>query len=238
MTRYGIIDIRAKINNKNEVDVEMQVADQSNILERILFYWSRMYTKQIEKGEDYTLLNRCISVIFLEHGIAHLQKLPIHTKWQIKESENGKILLTDRLEIHIIEIEKEPKSEEDKEIKKWLTFFKNPYGEEIRKMAEENEKIKVALEGLEKINADKEKVRIAELREKYILDRNTEIKVAEAKGKQEGMALGEKRGRDIGKKEGIYSEKIEMVKKMKQKGMDVKTIIELTELTEEVVKNI
>ena len=106
MTRYGIIDIRAKINNKNEVDVEMQVADQSNILERILFYWSRMYTKQIEKGEDYTLLNRCISVIFLEHGIAHLQKLPIHTKWQIKESENGKILLTDRLEIHIIEIEK------------------------------------------------------------------------------------------------------------------------------------
>ena len=40
MTRYGIIDIRAKINNKNEVDVEMQVADQSNILERILFSFS------------------------------------------------------------------------------------------------------------------------------------------------------------------------------------------------------
>ena len=156
--------------------------------------------------------------------------MPIHTKWQIKESENGKILLTDRLEIHIIEIEKEPKSEEDKEIKKWLTFFKNPYGEETKKMAEENEKIKVALDGLEKINADKEKVRIAELREKYILDRNTEIKVATEKG----IEIGEKRGRDIGR----HSEKIEMARKMKQKGMDIKIIMELTELTEEEIKNI
>lgn len=238
MTKCGIIDIRAKINNKNEVDIEMQVADQSSMIERILFYWSRMYVKQIEKGEDYTLLNRCISVIFLEHGIAHLQALPAHTKWQIKESKNGKILLTDRLEINIIELEKEPKSEENKEIKKWLTFFKNPYGEEIRKMADENEKIKVALDGLEKINADKEKVRIAELREKYILDRNTEIKVAEAKGKEEGIELGKQVGKQEGVELGKYNEKIKMAKKMKQKGMDTKAIMELTELTKEEVENL
>ena len=73
----------------------MQLADKSNIIDRILLYWSRMYEKQIHRGDDYNVLNRCISLIFLEHGIQKLLELPAHTKWQIKESENGKTLLTD-----------------------------------------------------------------------------------------------------------------------------------------------
>ena len=149
--------------------------------------------------------------------------MPIHTKWQIKESKNGKILLPDRLEIHIIELRKKAKSREDEAIQKWLTFFENPYGREIKEMSEEKEEIKVALE---EINADEEKVRIAELREKYILDRNTEIRNAKE--------IEISQGRKLGKQEGM----LEMAKKMKKKGMDVKTIIEVTELTEEEIKKI
>ena len=93
MIKYGIIDVRAKINDKDSVDIEIQIAQQSNIIERILFYWSKMYAKQIQRGDDYTVLNRCISVIFLEYGIAHLKELPIHTEWQILERKNVKIVL-------------------------------------------------------------------------------------------------------------------------------------------------
>jgi len=218
MTRCGIIDVRAKINGKDNVDIEIQIAEQSSILERILFYWAKMYAKQIQRGNDYTVLNRCISVIFLEQKLPHLKELPIHSQWQILEKENGKILLTDRLEIHIIEMVKEAKSSDDKEIKKWLTFLKEPYGREIKKMSEEKEEIKVALEGLEKINADEEKVRMAELREKYILDRNTEIKVAEAKGEMQKAK--------------------EIAKKMKTKGVSIDDIIEITELTREEIEKL
>lgn len=234
MINYGIIDVRAVINGKNNVDIEMQVADKTNIIERILLYWSRMYEKQIKKGQDYIVLNRCISVIFLEHSIPKLSELPIHTKWQIKESENGKILLTDRLEIHIIELRKKVKSKEDEAIQKWLAFFENPYGKEIKEMSEEKEEIKVALEALEEINADEEKVRIAELREKYILDRNTEIRNAKEVGKQEGIKIGEQKGMDLGKQ----NEKVEIARKMKEKNMDVQTIMELTGLTEEEINKL
>jgi len=44
-----------------------------------------------------------------------LRELPTHTEWQILERKNGKVFLTDRLELHIIEMEKKPKSNEDKE---------------------------------------------------------------------------------------------------------------------------
>ena len=36
--KVGIIDIRAKINGKNPIDIEMQIADKRNIEKRILFY--------------------------------------------------------------------------------------------------------------------------------------------------------------------------------------------------------
>ena len=234
MIKFGIVDVRAKINNKDSVEIEMQLADKSNIIDRILLYWSRMYEKQIHRGDDYNVLNRCISVIFLEQCMAKLSELPIHTKWQIKESENGKILLTDRLEIHIIELRKKVKSKEDEAIQKWLAFFENPYGKEIKEMSEEKEEIKVALEALEEINADEEKVRIAELREKYILDRNTEIRNAKEVGKQEGIKIGEQKGMDLGKQ----NEKVEIARKMKEKNMDVQTIMELTGLTEEEINKL
>lgn len=111
---------------------------------------------------------------------------------------------------------------EDEAIQKWLTFFEDPYGREIKEMSEENEEIKVALEALEEINADDEKVRMAELREKYILDRNTEIRNAEVKGMQKGINLG----------------KTEVAKKMKQSRMDIKIIMELTGLSKEEIENL
>ena len=89
--KVGIIDIRAKINNKNPIDIEMQIVDNHDIEKRLLFYWSKLYLKQIERGEDYEKLNRSISIIFLDYKIEKLKELPIHTKWQIKESENGGI---------------------------------------------------------------------------------------------------------------------------------------------------
>ena len=55
-----------------------------------LFYWSKLYLKQIERGEDYKELNRSISIIFLDYEIEKLKELPIHTKWQIRNDKNGK----------------------------------------------------------------------------------------------------------------------------------------------------
>ena len=75
---------------------------------------------------------------------------------------------------------------------------------------------------------------MAELREKYILDRNTEIRNAEAKGRQEGRL----EAIQAGKKEERNLEKAEIAKKMKQKGMDIQTIMELTELGKEEIEKL
>ena len=68
-------------------------------------------------------------------------------------------------------------------------------------MTESDEEIKEAIETLEEISSDEEKERIAELREKYIRDRNSEIKTARAMGLKQGLEEGREKGIKEGMKE-------------------------------------
>ena len=224
--KVGIIDVRATINNKNPVDIEMQIVDNKNIEKRILYYWSKLYLKQLKVGENYNKLNRSIGIIFLDYKIEKLEKLPIHTKWQIINTENGKTVLTEDLEIHIIELLKIKEKEEEGDLRKWIIFLENPEGEETKKMAKEDEEIKEAIEALEEISADEAKVRIAELREKYIADRESELETAEEKGIKQGI------------KQGMKNEKKEIAKKLKAKNMPIEEIIEITGLTKKEIEEI
>lgn len=232
--KVGIIDIRAKINNKNPIDIEMQIADERNIEKRILFYWSKLYLKQLKEGEKYKDLNRSISIIFLDYKIEKLEQLPIHTKWQIKESENGKTILTKDLEIHIIELPKIKEKIEEGSLKKWILFLENPEGEETKKMAEKEKEIKEAIETLEEISSDEAKERMAELRQKYIMDRAEELETAEEKGIKKGKEEGIKEGIE----KGIKEEKIAIARRMKEKNIPINSIIGITELTREEIENI
>jgi len=220
--KVGIIDIRAKINNKNPIDIEMQIVDNHDIEKRLLFYWSKLYLKQLKEGENYKKLNRSISIIFLDYKIEKLKKLPIHTKWQIKESENGGIILTKDLEIHIIELPKIKEKIEEGSLKKWILFLENPEGEETKKMAEKEKEIKEAIETLEEISSDEAKERMAELRQKYIMDRKSELETAEEKGIKKGKE----------------EEKISIAKRMKKENIQNETIEKLTGLTIGIIENL
>lgn len=224
--KVGIIDIRAKINNKNPIDIEMQIVDNHDIEKRLLFYWSKLYLKQIERGEDYEKLNRSISIIFLDYKIEKLKELPIHTKWQIKESKNESKILTEDLEIHIIELPKIKEKIEEGSLKKWILFLENPEGEETKKMAENEKEIKEAIETLEEISSDEAKERMAELRQKYIMDKKSELRTAEEKGIKKG------------KEEGIKKEKMETVKRLKNENIPIDIIIKATGLTKEEIEQI
>ena len=181
--KLGIIDVKAQIDDKNMVDIEIQRKDKDYFLERILLYWSKLYEKQIQKAETYKELKRCVIIAIVDFELDVAKDLPADTKWQIKEEKYGEKILTDKLEIVILELPKANRKIDNKNVTKWLKFIENPYGKEVAKMLEKEKEIKEAVEGLEEINADEAKVRIAELREKYILDTNTALYVA----KQEGL---------------------------------------------------
>ena len=128
--KVGILDIKAKLNDGNvNCDIEMQVATQENIAERMLFYWSKMYTQTINSGDQYDSLKRCISILITDYDLDKLKEIPEYvTKWKIREEKYSKLVLTNDLELYIISLEKAKNSKKNKkeELYNWLKFINNP----------------------------------------------------------------------------------------------------------------
>ena len=225
--KLGILDILAKVNEKENCNIELQVVDKANMIERILYYWAKLYSKGIKKGEDYKDLARTVVVLITEYDILEKEKLEIHTKWQIIEEKERKIILTEKFELHIINLSKiNTTKSKDKELLEWLYFLDNPESERVKQIMKTNKEIKTAKEKLNQISQDEKMRRIAELRQKAIMDE----KAIYRKGNEVGFAEGEKQG--------IAKRNNEIAKKMKDKGMGTETIVELTGLTKEEIEKL
>ena len=223
--KVGILDIKAKLDNNINCNIEMQVVDRKNIEKRILYYWSKMYNKSISVGEDYGKLEKSIAILITDYEIKSLKEIKKYiTKWNIREEEYQKIILTDVMEIYIIELPKFEKYKEktDNKLNSWVSFIENP---EVVNM-EENKEIVKAKKVLEEISQDEHETYLAELRQKYIMDK----KAIEDAGYDKGL--------EIGIKEGIKKQTIVIAKKMKEQNVDIDIIIKTTGLTKEEIEEL
>ena len=194
--KLGILDILAKVNEKENCNIELQVVDKANMIERILYYWAKLYSKGIKKGEDYKDLARTVVVLITEYDILEKEKLEIHTKWQIIEEKERKIILTEKFELHIINLSKiNTTKSQDKELLEWLYFLDNPESERVKQIMKTNKEIKTAKEKLNQISQDEKMRRIAELRQKAIMDEKAIYRKGNEVGFAEGRATGKKEGR-------------------------------------------
>ena len=109
--------------------------------------------------------------------------------------------------------------------------------------------IQEAEEQYKKITSDEKMMAIIEVRERArreMLQDNYDAKQEGIEqGKKEGIEQGKKEGIEQGKKEGIEqarteakAEKLEIAKKLKQTGMDIKQISEITGLAEEEIEKL
>ena len=121
--KVGILDIKAKLDNGTQVNVEMQLVNQKNMEKRTLFYWGKLYTGSIHEGETFYQLKKTITINLLDFN--YFDTKEYHTKWHIVEDKEKDKVLTDVLEIHFIELKKFIKSDKKPENKKeeWLYFL-------------------------------------------------------------------------------------------------------------------
>ena len=130
--KLGILDIIAKINGKENCHIEMQVGKQDFIIERLLYYWSRVYSRSLKKSENYDKLERTIAILIVDFELKGLEEVEYVTKWKIIEEKNRKLILTDKLEIVILELNKiKGKEKVEGELLDWLFFIDNPESERL-----------------------------------------------------------------------------------------------------------
>ena len=236
--KVGIVDIYAKLNNKIDVDIEMQVVNQKNIEKRLLFYWSKLYAKVIKEGKNYGKLHNTIAILIADFEMNKLKSIKkFCTKWQIREEEYTSVILTDDLELYILELPKGKKNgiKIEEQLKPCLNFLENPKDMEIVDMSSKNTiAVKEAKKVLEQISQDEREQYLAHLREKYILDQ----KAVEAFGYDNGLEDGIKQGIAQGLQDGLKQRTIEIVKQMLKQNYTIEAITSITGLTKEEIEKL
>ena len=198
--KLSILDVKVLLADDTRMDLEMQVAYFGSWDKRVLFYLSKLYTEQIQKGDDYEKLKKCIHVGVLDF-IRFPESEECYHKINLCNCKSGEIY-TDLLELHILELPKLPKVRakleqgemvsDDEMVLQWMEFFSCKTQEDFETMAKQDEYMEEAVNTLFKLSADEQKRVDYEAREKAIRDDRAKLNWATKVGFDEGLAMAGK----------------------------------------------
>ena len=237
--KFCRLDIKAKTDKGELINVEIQVRDEYNMVQRTLYYWSKIYSDQLGESENYKNLARTVCINILNFKL--LDNDRYHNTYRLKEITTNEEL-TDIEEIHFIELpkSKEIKSEEVNNIDsllKWIEFIKEPESETVRILELTDETIRKAKTQLYKLSLDKKTIEQYRIREKALYDEISALENSREKGRKEGLQEGVKIGKEEGLKEGRIKEKRNLAKSLLDV-LDIETISKKTGLSIEEIKRL
>lgn len=186
--KYGILDVRVRMKNGSQMDLEMQVAPFEFWNNRVIFYLSKMYAEQVKEGDKYKNLKPCIHVSILNFNLFHEDRTCFREIAFCDLTTKQKY--TDLLEIYVLELKKLPQEQKEEPlIIKWMRFLAAESREDFEKMAGEDNYINEAYEVLQKLSADERKRLEYEARQKAIRDYDSQM----SSSREEGIRIGEDR---------------------------------------------
>ena len=234
--KFSRLDVKATTSNNEIINIEIQLKNEYNMIKRSLFYWSKLYSEQLNEGEDYSVLKRTICINIL--NFKYLKTRKFHSGYRLKEIYSNEEL-TDVAEIHFIEIPKLEEGTDEKDmLVAWIEFVKNPESEKVRSLEMSIDEIREAKDELIRMSNDDTQRELYEMRAKTLKDKISALNEAERKGikkgRQEGIKEGLQKGIQEGLQKGIQegekSKAIEIAKSLINIGLDKETISKSTGL--------
>jgi predicted transposase/invertase (TIGR01784 family) len=225
-------DIRARLKDKTKVIAEAQIRNQRNMDKRTLYYWGKEYIGSLEEGQDYIELPNVIAINIVNYSFLKTKKF--HTIFNLRESVEKDLILTDALEIHFLDmvkwrraVKKKGKGILSDPLHRWLTWLdqKSP-PELIEEVVMMDTVLLNAEEQLAYLSGDKDTKRLYEMRLKHNLDWNSSIGDARREGLEKGMQKGLKEG------------KLEIARNLLAEGMQLEFIQKITGLSLEEIKKL
>ena len=180
--KFSRLDVKATTSNKETINIEIQLKNEYDMIQRSLYYCRKIYEEQIQEEDSYSNLNRTVCINILNYN--YLKNDRFHNIYRLKEIETNEEL-TDIEEIHFIEIPKLRElnlNDEADMLEVWIEFLRDPESEVIRNIEMSNEEVRKAKDKLYKLSQSKKDRELYFLREKSIRDEISALYDAEQKG--------------------------------------------------------
>ena len=205
------LDLVVFTSNQERINVEIQVKNHLDLPERILYYWSKMYSSSIGSGDEYDHLVPTIMITILNFPLFPQETDQIHNVFKLLE-ENEYFEWSSHIEFHTIDLSqfmvkwkkyrREMKQNPSPEYP-WLmmlaaTNFQNKMVneemiQELEEFAMKEQEIREALIEWETISGNKENKALYEARLKFLRDELSWIRTEKTRAREEGLKEVEKK---------------------------------------------
>jgi predicted transposase/invertase (TIGR01784 family) len=207
--KFCRLDINMKVDGRC-VDLEVQVEDEKDYVERSVFYWAKDFTAALPKAGDYVNLPPTIVISIIAFPLFGCAGF--HSEFRLLEVTRHEPL-TDKMCLHYFELPKIPKNVSKNDgLLLWLSLFGSETEEDIQKI--QNMEVPImeqVIEAYRHVSASDELRELERMRERARYN--------------EAAALGNAR------REARQKTLIEIAKKMKADGAEVDYIVNMTGLT-------
>ena len=215
VNKFCRLDLKVIMKGKI-IDIEIQLSDQGSFQNRALYYWARLFSSSLNKGNDFKSLPEAIVISFVDFDLFGHSNY--HSHFVLKETERNE-LLTDKLSIHFFELSKIPKEiDHNNRIEPWLKLIGAETYEELYELDKvDNSEIKEALSYVKNLNSDDKFKERLDMYEDAVLNEISALNHARFEGMEQGVEKGIKEMVNAMRKRGMSEEEINEIIKLSDK---------------------
>ena len=238
-----LMDLRLTMDNKELVNVEMQMCSHKFFTERVLYYWAKNYISQLTQKSKYHQLTPVYSLIFCDFGLLSKTR-DFYSPFSIRLDREPYFALNQHLRMVFVELKKFKKGDikslvDIREAWCYLLRWFEDMGERERQLfAEQNQGMEELMDWTRPLSLEEQEKVLEEARVKNWRDRMAREDYVFERGMEKGIKKGIKDGMEKGMEKGRMERDREVILNMLKKSADMVFISEVTGLSVDEIKKL
>lgn len=136
-----VLDLYVVLNSRKILDIEMQMSNRGDWIERSLFYACRNVAElSLARGDDYSKMKPVLHIGILDYPPpVYAARHGLYTKYLLREEKTND-LYSDKFALHVLNLtylDKVPETERNTALYKWARLFLVKTWEELKAAAKE-----------------------------------------------------------------------------------------------------
>ena len=211
--KQAILDLKVQLDNKEWVNVEMQIVKPQGFKRRILYYLAKIFVGPLLKGEEYKELYPAYSLVFTAFDMFKDQKDYIHS-FSMRSNKPPFFRFSPDLNVTVVELSKFLSKKPDTLVDMpdlWCYLLKESGDMDMKRagaLAKKGEEMKQATDHLIQLSKDEKLKLYREAQTKQKWDRLARDELV----REEGMEKGKKEGMQEGIQQGMEKLVLNMLK--------------------------
>ncbi|MBO5631613.1 MAG: Rpn family recombination-promoting nuclease/putative transposase [Aeriscardovia sp.] len=217
-----ILDLKIMLNDKQLLNIEMQVTDYGNWPERSLTYLCRAFD-HLKGGEDYSMVRPTMHIGIIDFDLPGLSP-EFYAEYMLLNTKNGEVY-SDKFRLRVLNLNQINHVPEDykNSLYHWAKLFKATTWEEIKMLAEKNDYMGETIVTMHQMTEDEKIAAECAARERYERDTLSIYRKGLREGRAETEAIIAEKDKSLAEKDKTLAEQRDTIAELTRQLEELKS---------------